>query len=206
MFDPRAEPDPDCLLCKRANELGIWERYGCSDPFGPAADVADDVTPDAPAADVLPVCPELHQLAAFGPDDEHDDVTEDWRTGHPLYGRTGLAEICQRLDVADRYVTPLRAWWLGYRRLGLMTRHLPTDLVDLLDGFAGYSPDTPEAPAGSAWRVLCADDVCRHSDPFPTVPEADAYAVAEHPDCPGGRHSIVGELDGLAVATTEGVR
>jgi hypothetical protein len=37
MFDPLAEPEPECLLCQRASVLRIWQEWGDNDPFtGPS--------------------------------------------------------------------------------------------------------------------------------------------------------------------------
>lgn len=35
MFTSHESPEPDCLLCKRGIELGVWARYGVDDPFAP---------------------------------------------------------------------------------------------------------------------------------------------------------------------------
>jgi hypothetical protein len=37
VFDSLATPDPHCLLCQRADEWGLWERWG-GDPFAPGGD------------------------------------------------------------------------------------------------------------------------------------------------------------------------
>lgn len=33
MFDAEEAADSDCALCLRGVELGIWQRYGVTDPF-----------------------------------------------------------------------------------------------------------------------------------------------------------------------------
>lgn len=42
MFDSLAEPEPDCLLCRAASRLKLWQEYGADDPFDP-----DSSTPGA---------------------------------------------------------------------------------------------------------------------------------------------------------------
>lgn len=33
MFDSLERPDPDCTLCRKGVDLGVWARYGYEDPF-----------------------------------------------------------------------------------------------------------------------------------------------------------------------------
>lgn len=35
MFDGQESPNPDCLLCQKALDLGVWAEWGYPDPFTP---------------------------------------------------------------------------------------------------------------------------------------------------------------------------
>jgi hypothetical protein len=38
MFESGERPNPECLLCQRGVEFGVWKRFGVDDPFAEEAD------------------------------------------------------------------------------------------------------------------------------------------------------------------------